>query len=64
VIVEESPSRSSSAAPVAAKAADFHLRRKYGIPVDTIQTLREHLDAGVPAPWARWTPAPRASDGS
>jgi hypothetical protein len=42
------------AAPIAAKAADFHLRRKYGIPVDTIQTLGEHSERGVPAPWARW----------
>ncbi len=52
VLVEEGDSGSSVAAPIAAKAADFHLRRKYGIPVDTIQTLGEHLDAGIPAPWA------------
>ena len=57
VLVEEvAPGEggSSVAAPVAAKAADFHLRRKYGMPLDTIQTLGEHLRAGVPAPWARW----------
>ena len=52
VIVEEGVSGSATAAPVAAKAADFHLRRKYGIPTDTIQTLREHYQTGVPAPWA------------
>jgi penicillin-binding protein 2 len=57
VIVEEGESGSSMSAPIAAKAADFHLRRKYGIEVDTIQTLGEHLRAGVPAPWARWAPA-------
>jgi len=44
---------SRMAAPIAAKAADFYLRRKYGIPIDTIQTLAEHYAAGVPAPWAR-----------
>jgi penicillin-binding protein 2 len=54
VLVEEGESGSAMAAPIAAKAADFHLRRKYGIETDTIQTLREHLQAGVPAPWARW----------
>jgi penicillin-binding protein 2 len=52
VILEEGESGSAAAAPIAAKAADFHLRRKYGIPVDTIQTLWEHNVAGIPAPWA------------
>jgi penicillin-binding protein 2 len=52
VMVEEGESGSARAAPVAAKAADFYLRRKYDIPVDTIQTLWEHQRAGVPAPWA------------
>ncbi len=56
VIVEEGLSGSAAAAPVAAKAADFHLRRKYGIPTDTIQTLGEHYRTGVPAPWAGRTP--------
>ncbi|MEX0856428.1 MAG: penicillin-binding protein 2 [Gemmatimonadota bacterium] len=55
VIVEQGESGSGRAAPIAAKAADFYLRRKYDIPVDTIQTLGEHLDRGVPAPWARWS---------
>ena len=68
VIVEEGDSGSSVAAPIAAKAADFHLRRKYGMELDSIQTLREHLEAGVPAPWAwerqsaRNAPAPEAPD--
>lgn len=44
----------SNTAQYAAKAADYYLRKKYGIPVDTIQTLREHLNTGTPAPWARW----------
>lgn len=52
VIVEEGVSGSGMAAPIAAKTADYYLRRKYGIPTDTIQTLGEHYDHGVPAPWA------------
>jgi hypothetical protein len=52
VLLEESD---GGAAPIAAKAADFHLRRKHGIPVDSIQTLGEHIEAGRPAPWA-WQP--------
>jgi len=55
VLVEEGESGSAAAAPLAAKAADFYLRGKYGIPVDSIQTLREHIETGTPAPWARWT---------
>ena len=43
---------SSAAAPLVAKTADYFLRRKHGIPVDSIQTLGEHLDVGRPAPWA------------
>ncbi len=54
VLVEEGESGSAAAAPVAAKAADFFLRQRYDIPVDTIQTLGEHLRSGTPAPWARW----------
>ncbi len=53
VLVEFGESGSRMAAPIAAKTADFFLRRKYGIPIDTIQTLAEHVAAGVPAPWAR-----------
>ena len=40
-------------APIMAKTADYYLRRKYGIPIDTIQTYNEHLRAGRPAPWYR-----------
>ncbi len=52
VIVEEGESGSAAAAPIAAKAVDYHLRRKYGMEVDSIQTLWEHNMAGIPAPWA------------
>jgi penicillin-binding protein 2 len=51
VIVEYGASGSGTAAPIMAKTADFYLRRKYGIPIDTIQTYGEHLRAGRPAPW-------------
>ncbi|MFH1765299.1 MAG: penicillin-binding protein 2 [Gemmatimonadota bacterium] len=52
VIVEFGVSGSGVAAPIMAKTADFYLRRKYGIPVDSIQTLGEHYRTGTPAPWA------------
>ncbi len=52
VLLEESD---GGAAPIAAKAADFHLRRKHGIPVDSIQTRGEHIAAGINAPWI-WAP--------
>jgi penicillin-binding protein 2 len=48
VLVEFGGGGSAVAAPIAAKAADLYLRRKYGVPVDTIQTLREHRIAGRP----------------
>lgn len=51
-LVEHGGGGSATAAPIVAKAADFYLRKKYGIPTDTIQTLREHMLAGRPAPWA------------
>ena len=53
VMVEHGASGSRTAAPIMAKAADFYLRRKHGIPVDTVQTYLEHLLNGVPAPWYR-----------
>ena len=56
VIVEFGESGSGGAGPLVAKTADFYLRRKYGIPVDSIQTLREHYLAGRPAPWAERPP--------
>ena len=52
-IVEHGASGSQAAAPIVAKAADFYLRRKYGIAVDTVQTYLDHLRAGRPAPWYR-----------
>jgi penicillin-binding protein 2 len=59
VIVEYGASGSQVAAPIMAKTADFYLRRKYGIPIDTIQTYGEHLRAGVRTPWyTRRFPAP------
>ena len=50
-LVEKGGGGSAVAAPIVAKAADFYLRRKYGIPLDTIQTLGEHLMTG---PWPSW----------
>jgi penicillin-binding protein 2 len=44
----------SDVAQIAAKAADYYLRKRRGMPIDTIQTLREHWQNGVPAPWAQW----------
>jgi len=52
VIVEFGESGSGVAAPLMAKTADYYLRRKYGIPTDSIQTLGEHWRTGTPAPWA------------
>jgi penicillin-binding protein 2 len=48
VLVEFGGGGSAVAAPVAAKVVDLYLRRKHGMPVDTIQTLREHLISGRP----------------
>ncbi|MFW5947113.1 MAG: penicillin-binding protein 2 [Gemmatimonadota bacterium] len=52
-IIEEGE-HGSDVAQIAAKVADHYLRRQHGIPIDTIQTLREHWLNGVPAPWAEW----------
>jgi penicillin-binding protein 2 len=46
VLIEYGGGGSAVAAPIASKAADFYLRRKYGIPTDTVQTLREYMFAG------------------
>ena len=51
VIVEYGASGSAVAAPIMAKTADFYLRKKYDIPIDSIQTYREHLLRGIPTPW-------------
>ncbi len=40
-IVEFGGGGSRVAAPIVAKASDFYLRRRYGMPIDTLQTLRE-----------------------
>lgn len=57
VFVEFGESGSRVAAPIMAKTADFFLRKKYGIPIDSIQTLTEHWMTGTPAPWAEPVPA-------
>lgn len=44
----------SDVAQLAAKAADYYLRKLHGMPIDSVQTLREHWLRGRPAPWARW----------
>lgn len=64
-IVEHGESGSRAAAPIVAKTADFYLRRKYGIPVDTIQTYLEHILTGPAPRWYRERfpePPPRATD--
>ncbi len=43
----------SEAAQYAAKVADYYLRKKYGMPIDSVQTLREYWNAGRATPWAR-----------
>ncbi|MDX1646350.1 MAG: penicillin-binding protein 2 [Longimicrobiales bacterium] len=52
-LVEYGRSGGQVAAPIVAKTADFYLRRKYGIPVDTIQTYREHIMTGPVPAWYR-----------
>lgn len=51
VLVEYGESGSATAAPIMAKAADFYLRKKHGIPVDTVQTLLDHLNTRG---WPQW----------
>lgn len=50
-LVEHGESGSRVAAPIATKAADFYLRKKHGIPQDTIQTLGEWLQTRG---WPSW----------
>ncbi|MDX1493087.1 MAG: penicillin-binding protein 2 [Longimicrobiales bacterium] len=52
-LVEYGRSGGQVAAPIVAKTADFYLRRKYGIPVDTIQTYLEHIQTGPVPAWYR-----------
>lgn len=47
-------SHGSEAAQYAAKVADYYLREKHGIPLDSIQTLRDYLYAGRSTAWAKW----------
>jgi hypothetical protein len=64
VIVEYGEAGSSMAAPIMAKTADYYLRRKHGIPVDTVQTYMDHVRVGRPMPWyARRFPPPPAGEG-
>lgn len=51
-LVEFGGSGSGVAAPLVAKAADYYLRGRHGIPRDTIQTLGEHILAGRGTGWA------------
>jgi penicillin-binding protein 2 len=57
-LVEYGGGGSAVAAPLVAKTADFYLRKKHGLPVDTVQTLREHLLTGT-----RWEPVDREPAG-
>jgi penicillin-binding protein 2 len=61
-LVEYGRSGGQVAAPLVAKTADFYLRKKYGIPIDTIQTYREHIMTGPVPDWypERFPPRPRS----
>jgi len=50
-IVEFGEHGSSAAAPLVAKAADYYLRRKHGIPTDTLQTYLDYVQHGR---WPAW----------
>lgn len=52
-IVEFGESGGQVAAPIVAKTADFYLRQKYGIPIDTIQTYWDHIRTGPVPAWYR-----------
>jgi penicillin-binding protein 2 len=56
VLVQYGGGGSSVAAPIMAKAADFFLRRRYDMPLDTIQTLGEHVRTRG---WPSWASLPR-----
>lgn len=49
--VEHGEHGSSAAAPLVAKTADFYLREKYGIPVDTLQTYLDYIQHGKYPSW-------------
>lgn len=52
-IVEYGESGGQVAAPIVAKTADYYLRSKRGMPIDTIQTYREHIMTGPIPRWYR-----------
>jgi penicillin-binding protein 2 len=52
-LVEYGRSGGQVAAPIVAKTADYYLRRKHGIPIDTVQTYREHIMIGPVPSWYR-----------
>jgi cell division protein FtsI/penicillin-binding protein 2 len=52
-IVEYGRSGSGTAAPIVAKTADFYLRRKYGMAIDTVQTYLDHIRVGPVPAWYR-----------
>ncbi|HSH45482.1 MAG TPA: penicillin-binding protein 2 [Longimicrobiales bacterium] len=51
-VIIEAGEHGSDVAQTAAKIADYYLRKQHGMPIDTIQTLREHWLTGTPARWA------------
>ena len=51
VIVEYGESGSATAAPIMAKTADYYLRRKHGIPTDSVQTYLDHVQIGPVPTW-------------
>jgi penicillin-binding protein 2 len=63
VLVENGASGSGMAAPIMSKTADFYLRKKHNIPIDTIQTYGEHLRRGITPQWYRDRYRPRAAPG-
>jgi penicillin-binding protein 2 len=63
-LVEYGGGGSATAAPIVAKAADFYLRKKYGMPIDSIQTLREYLFGGRPAAWGNEDRSERRARGA
>ena len=62
VLCEYCGGGSAISGPLAAKTADFYLRRKYGIPVDTVQTLGETYAHGQRAWPPHVLPAPGATE--
>ena len=59
VTVQQGGGGSAVAAPIMAKTADFYLRKKHGLPIDTVQTLREHL---ARRGWPSWAALPPEQD--